>query len=310
MSSEAESPMSTTASDTPTTTTTGGAQHHGSALLADATRLGGVELTVTYLDRAIDFYTRVIGLSVHERDERSAALGAGGEDLVTLALDARARPARRHAGLYHYALLFPTREELGRVARRVAETRIGIDGASDHGTHEAIYLPDPDGNGIELAADRPREQWPDVRGGDLFVAGPQPLDVGALLAAVDGEETRPLAEGGLRMGHVHLHVGDLDAATRFYRDGLGFEVMATLPTAVFVAAGGYHHHVAFNVWRGVGVGAAPAGTVGLRHWTLITQDAAEHQAVRDRLVAQGAELEERADGTLARDPFGIAVLIR
>ena len=141
------------------------------SLLGDATRLGGVELTITDLERALDFYTRVLGLSVHELDDRSAALGAGGEDLVTLRAVPGARPAGRHAGLYHYALLFPSREELARVGRRVAESRTRIDGASDHGTHEAIYLPDPDGNGIELAADRPRDQWPDTRGLDPFAQG-------------------------------------------------------------------------------------------------------------------------------------------
>jgi catechol 2,3-dioxygenase len=282
----------------------------GNALLADGTRLGGVELTITDLERALDFYTRVLGLSVRELDDRRAALGAGGEDLVTLRVVPGARPAGRHAGLYHYALLFGSREELARVGRRVAESRTRIDGASDHGTHEAIYLPDPDGNGIELAADRPREQWPDMRGGDLFGSGPEPLDVGALFATI-AEERRlsPLAEPGLRVGHMHLHVGDLEPATRFYRDGLGFALMAEMPSAVFVAAGGYHHHVAFNTWRGAGVGPAPEDAVGLRHWTLISESAAERDAVIGRLRALGVALEQRPDGTLARDPSGNAVLI-
>jgi catechol 2,3-dioxygenase len=291
------------------TTTTTGSRSHGGALLADDTRLGGVELTVTDLDRAIDFYTGVIGLRVREADADRAALGAGGEDLVTLRAKPGARPAARHAGLYHYALLFPSREELARVARRVAETRTRIDGASDHGTHEAIYLPDPDGNGIELAADRPRERWPDPRAVD-FSGGPQPLDIGALFATIDGEPPSPHADGGLRMGHIHLHVGDLEAASAFYRDGLGFEQMFAMPSAVFVSAGGYHHHVAYNLWRGAGVGAAPDDGVGLRHWTLITAGSAEQQGVLARLRAQGVALEPREDGTLARDPFGIAVLIR
>jgi len=293
------------------TTITETAGPRSRALLADATRLGGVELTVTDLDRALGFYTRVIGLSVRERDGRRAALHAGGEDLVMLRAEPGAHPAGRHAGLYHYALLFPTREELARVARRVAESRTRIDGASDHGTHEAIYLPDPDGNGIELAADRPREQWPDMSGGgDLFGAGPAPLDLGALFATIGDAAPTALADPGLRMGHIHLHVGELDAATRFYRDGLGFELKGTLPTAVFVSAGGYHHHVAFNTWRGAGVGPAPAGAVGLRHWTLITENAAERDAVASRLTAQDVTLEQRPDGTLARDPSGNAVLIR
>jgi catechol 2,3-dioxygenase len=303
-----------------TTTRTDTAGSPSAALLADATRLGGVELTVTDLDRSLAFYTGVIGLSVRERDERFAALGAGGEDLVTLRVDPSAQRAGRDAGLYHYALLFPRREELARVARRVAESRTRIDGASDHGTHEAIYLPDPDGIGIELAADRPPEQWPDVRGGDLFTGGPQPLDLSALFATIGDEQPSPLAAAGLRMGHIHLHVGELDRATTFYRDGLGFEVMATLPTAVFVAAGGYHHHVAYNVWRGAGVGPAPANVVGLRHWTLITANAAERDAVRGRLAwlvgapaphdpSSPSIAADAAGATLARDPFGIAVLI-
>ena len=302
------------------------------ALLADATRLGGVELKVTDLDRSLDFYTSVIGLSVHARDDRFAALGVGGEDVVTLRADPRALPAGRHAGLYHYALLFPTREELARVGWRVATTRTRIDGASDHGTHEAIYLPDPDGIGIELAADRPREGWPDVRGGAFFAHGPQPLDVGALFATIERADPRVReAAPGLSVGHVHLHVGDLATSTHFYRDGLGFEVMAANPAAAFVSAGGYHHHVAYNLWRGGGVGPAPDDVVGLLHWTLVCADPAEREAVRLRLATLGVALEERSlppsggattpstgtgtppagtDGTLARDPSGIAVLIR
>ena len=292
-----------------TTTTNTDTIAPSGALLADPTRLGSVELQVSDLDRSVDFYTRVIGLTLRERDEQVAALGAGGEDLVTLHGDPAALPARG-SGLYHYALLFPTREELAHAARRIAESATRIDGASDHGTHEAIYLPDPDGIGIELAADRPREQWPDLHSDALFAAGPQPLDIGALFETIGEEPTRLLAGPGLAMGHVHLHVGDLDAASRFYVDGLGFELMMGMPTARFVSAGGYHHHVAYNVWRGLGAPAAPAGSIGLRHWTLVTAGAQERAAVSERLSALGVALEERAEGTLARDPFGIAVLIR
>ncbi len=296
--------MSTTTTTKPDTAPTSG------ALLADATRLGGVELQVSDLDRSVDFYTRVIGLTLRERDDRVAALGAGAEDLVTLHGDPAALPSRG-SGLYHYALLFPRREELAQVARRIAESATRIDGASDHETHEAIYLPDPDGIGIELAADRPREQWPDLHSDALFASGPQPLDVGALFETIDGEPTRPLAGPGLAMGHVHVHVGDLDAASRFYVEGLGFELMMGMPAARFVSAGGYHHHVAYNVWRGVGAPAAPAGAIGLRHWTLVTTGPEELIAVSERLGALGVALEERAEGgVLARDPFGIAVLIR
>jgi catechol 2,3-dioxygenase len=279
------------------------------AALADATRLGAVHLTVTDLERSLAFYEHAIGLRVHRRDEKIAALGAGDEDLVVLHEDRAARPAGRHGGLYHVALLYPTREELARVAIRLAITRVPIQGASNHGTHEAIYLPDPDGNGLELAADFPREQWPDISSPEGYGAGPAPLDLDDLLATIAGEDPVAHAAPGLTVGHVHLHVGDLEAATRFYRDGLGFAVMTDLGTAVFVAAGGYHHHVGVNVWRGRGVAPMPADAVGLRHWTLVVASAGELAATRARLEAIGAPVEEREDGVLARDPSGTAVLV-
>jgi catechol 2,3-dioxygenase len=279
--------------------------------LADATRLGAVELQVSDLDRSIDFYTRIVGMTVAAREGASASLSAGGETIVTLREEPGARPPRREAGLYHFALLFGSREELARVARRVAQTRTRIDGASDHRTHEAIYLPDPDGIGVELAADRPRELWPSLDDGTFFGHGPQPLDVRALFATVENEGPTQRAQQSLRVGHVHLHVGELDTSTRFYRDGLGFAVMAEMPHAVFVSAGGYHHHVAYNLWRGERVPPYSPDTLGLINWTLQTTDAAERDAVRERLRTIGASIEEREDGSLlARDPSAIAVLVK
>lgn len=278
--------------------------------LADATRLGAVHLTVTRLDTSVAFYQDSIGLRLHRREDPVAVMGAGGEDVVVLHEEPTARPAGRHAGLFHFALLFPTRAELARVAVRLADRRTPVDGLSDHGTHEAIYLPDPDGNGIELAADRPRDQWPELGGNAGYAAGPAPLDVEDLLRTVSGEEPRRHAERDLRMGHVHLHVGDLDAATRFYLEGIGFELMAQLPTARFVAAGGYHHHVGFNVWRGVGVGPAPADAVGMRHWTLLLAGESELEALRERLAGIGVAVSEQPGGLLARDPSGNALLAK
>jgi catechol 2,3-dioxygenase len=277
------------------------------ARLPDATRLGAVHLTVTDLERALAFYGEVIGLRVHRRDGGEAALGTGGRDVLVLHEDPSARPPGRHAGLYHVALLFGTRAELARAAVRIAVTRTPIQGASDHGTHEAIYLPDPDGNGLELAWDRDRSVWPSYE--EQLAGGIQPLDAQALLAVVAGEEPSPRAADGLTVGHVHLHVADTEAATRFYRDGLGFDVMADLGTAVFVSAGGYHHHVGFNVWRGRGIPAQPAGTVGFGHWTLVVPDAATLAAVAERLRAIGAPAEPHPEGLLARDPSGIAVVV-
>ena len=278
------------------------------ARLPATLRLGAVHLTVSDLDRSVAFYESAIGLRVHRRKGAVAAMGVGEEDLLVLYEEPSARRAGRHAGLYHYALLFPSREELARAALRLAGTQTQIQGASDHGTHEAIYLPDPDGNGIELAADRPREAWPDLSNPG-WDSGPRPLDLDALLALVASEEPQRHADTGLVVGHVHLHVGDVGRALGFYRDVLGFELMFSMPTAAFVSAGGYHHHLAFNVWRGEGVPPAPADRVGLRHWTVVLDDPGEVAAVRTRTRVAGIEVEEReGGGFLVRDPWEIAVL--
>jgi catechol 2,3-dioxygenase len=279
------------------------------ARLPATLRLGVVHLTVSDLDRSILFYERAIGLKTHRREAGEAAMGVGEEDLIVLVEEPGARRAGRHAGLYHYALLYPSREELARAALRLAATTTPIQGASDHGTHEAIYLPDPDGNGIELAADRPREAWPDLANPG-WDGGPRPLDMEALLATVAGEEPRREAGPGLVVGHLHLHVGDLERGVGFYRDVLGFELVMFFPgQAAFVSAGGYHHHLGFNTWRGEGVGLAPAGRVGLRHWTVVLDDPKEVAAVRERVEAAGIEAEEaEGRGFLVRDPWGIAVV--
>jgi catechol 2,3-dioxygenase len=269
-------------------------------------RLGAVHLTVTDLDRSVDFYESSIGLRVHHREDGVVTMGVGDEDLLILYGEPSARRARRHAGLYHYALLFPSRQELARAALRLAATQTPIQGASDHGTHEAIYLPDPDGNGIELAADRPRELWPRPL---EYAGGPHPLDLDGLLATIAGEEPRGKASPGLVVGHVHLHVGDLERGLGFYRDVLGFELMTFMPgAAAFVAAGGYHHHLGFNIWRGEGVPPVPEGGVGLRHWTVVLDDPEEVAAVRERIREAGIASEEREGGFLVRDPWGLAVL--
>ena len=281
----------------------------GGAALADATRLGPVELTVANLDRSIAWYQDSLGLRQQRRDGDVAALGAGGEDLLILHELPAARPAGRHAGLYHYALLYPTREELARAALRLAMTRTPIQGASDHGTHEAIYLPDADGIGIELAWDRARELWPDISGPAGYGAGPAPLDIESLLGTVADEQVTPRAGEGLRMGHVHLHVGDLAAATHFYRDGLGFEVMTDLGSAVFVSAAGYHHHVGYNVWLGKGVSPAPADAIGLRHWTLLVDGPEELEAALRRVTGIGAPVQKRGSGFMSADPAGISVRV-
>jgi catechol 2,3-dioxygenase len=264
-------------------------------------RLGAVHLTVASVDRSVAWYQDSLGLRVHALEDGRAELGDGVETVLVLHEDPAARPAGRHAGLYHYALLYPSREELARAALRLAATRTPIEGASDHRTHEAIYLPDLDGNGIELAADRPREEWPERLGYDR---GPAPLDFDSLLATVAGDDLPRHVGEGLRMGHLHLHVGDISEGLAFYRDVLGFEVQANLGSAAFVSAGGYHHHLGFNVWRGRAVGPAPAHTVGLRQWTVQLPTDEDVAAVRARVASDAVDVP---GGFVVRDPWENAV---
>jgi catechol 2,3-dioxygenase len=289
--------------------TTTAASTTGPATLPASLRLGPVHLTVTDLARSIPFYESAIGLQLARRDGDTAALGAGGEDLLVLTERPDARPAGRHAGLYHFALLHPSRLELARAAQRLIETQTPVSGASDHKISEAIYLPDPDGNGIELAADRSREHWGDL-GDPTSHGGPEPLDMASLMAMVAGAPLEQRASEGLSVGHLHLHVGDIEGALEFWRDLIGFEVMTRFPSAAFIAAGGYHHHLGLNTWRGEGVPPMPDGAVGLGHWTIVLDTAADVAAVAARLEAAGAPVERRPEGFLTRDPWNNAVLIR
>lgn len=274
--------------------------------LPNTLRVGKVHLTVADLDRAVAWYQRSLGLRVHSHEITIAELGDGVETVVVLHEDPQASPAGRHAGLYHYALLYPTREELARAAVRLAATGTPIQGASDHRTHEAIYLPDVDGNGIELAWDRDREQWPAGLGYDR---GPGPLDFDSLLNTVSSEQPSDFVGEGLRMGHLHLHVGDIDRALGFYRDILGFEVQANLGSAAFVSAGGYHHHLGVNVWNGQGVDGPPPHTVGLRRWTVQLPTGPDVAELRQRVETAGQAVQPVDGGFEVGDPWGTALAI-
>jgi catechol 2,3-dioxygenase len=272
-------------------------------------RLGPTHLTVSDLDGSIAFYERALGLRLHDRDGDTAWLGVGDDVLLVFVEETDAAPGGRHAGLYHFALLFDSREELARAVVRLAETRTRIEGASDHGVSEAIYLRDPDDNGIELYVDRPRSQWPPPsQPGDRVAMYTIALDIPALLATVAGEAPRALAGPGLRTGHLHLHVASVERGLAFYRDVLGFEVMVNLGSAAFLSAGGYHHHVGFNVWLGSDVQPMPPGTAGLRHWTVLLDGGDEVRAVRAQVQAAGLAVEERERGFLVRDPWRTAVV--
>jgi len=275
-------------------------------VLPDALSLGPVHLTVADLDRSVAWYQQALGLRVHRHEATEAELGDGTDTVVVLHEDAQAGPPGRTAGLYHYALLYPSREELARAAVRLGVTQTPVQGASDHRTHEAIYLPDAEGNGIELAADRPREAWPAGLGYD---GGPAPLDLDALLQTIAGEEPAAQVGEGLRVGHLHLHVGDIARGLAFYRDVIGFEEQANLGSAAFVSAGGYHHHLGFNVWNGRGVAPPPEHSVGLEHWTVRLPSAEDVAEVRARVDAAGLSAEDVDRGFLVRDPWGTALRI-
>lgn len=267
------------------------------------TRIGQVSLTVSDLGRSADFYTARLGLELLERGGGEARLGSGQTPLLHLVEDRAAQPRRGVTGLYHFALLEPSRAALARSLRRLAETRTPLTGASDHGVSEALYLDDPDQVGIEIYRDRPREDWP-RRGGELAMVT-EPLDLEGLLAA-DDPSTPP---GGTVMGHVHLHVSRLEEAQGFYAGALGFEVQQRYGSqALFVSAGGYHHHVGLNTWQGVGAPPPPPHSAGLRHFEILLANAGEQEALTARLAAAGIAAEPRGGALFLRDPAGNAIV--
>jgi catechol 2,3-dioxygenase len=207
------------------------------------TTIGTVALTIANLDRSVKFYARHLGFECHRRTDTGAWLGAGGRDLLALSQCESAPRVRRATGLYHFAILVPSRVALARSLRRLVDTDTLMQGFADHGVSEALYLADPDGNGIEIYRDRPRPEWPNV-GGRLQM-GVEPLDLDGLLTELEGDEggAGGLAEG-TTIGHIHLHVARLVEAEAFYVGVLGFDLIQRYgDSALFVSAGGYHHHI-------------------------------------------------------------------
>jgi catechol 2,3-dioxygenase len=237
--------------------------------LPNDAHIGQVSLTVKDLDRSLQFYRDVLGFHEVKREGRTSWLGpAGGRVLIELneMTDAIAKP-RRAAGLFHFAILVPSRAALGRSLRRLADARWPITGASDHLVSEALYLDDPDGLGIEIYRDRPKTEWRRANG-ELAMAT-DPLDLQGVHDEPGAESPWHGLESGTVMGHVHLHVPHLDAAEAFYCGQVGFEpIVRRYPGALFVAAGGYHHHLGLNVWAGIGAPPPPGNAVGLRSFTV------------------------------------------
>ena len=277
-----------------------------------ATSMGTVRLTVSDLDRSREFYERAIGLRPSELEDGGVGLGAdGGPPLVELHGDPSAAPLDRSApGLFHLAILLPTRVDLAVALARLANARIALDGASDHLVSEALYLSDPDGNGIEIYRDRPREDW-GVRDGELQMAT-LPLDLDSVLNELgDRSKLAQRVPADTRIGHVHLQVSDVDEAERFYSGLLGFDVTVRgYPGALFVSAGGYHHHLGLNTWHSAGSPPAVPGAIGLQSFEIVLPTREELDRVLERVRAAGIEVADVPNGSLIRDPFGNGILLR
>jgi catechol 2,3-dioxygenase len=287
-------------------------------MLPAATHIGCVRLRVAALDRSLGFYSNLLGLNVQTETNAHATLGAPGAESALLELferrGAKQQPVRA-AGLYHTAFLLPTRVDLGHALRRLADVQYPLQGGSDHAVSEALYLADPDGNGVEIYADRPRDDWPRSANGSEIAMTTLPLDVESLLVAADSDShDRSEAWSGFPtgtvVGHVHLRVPSIDFARRLLVDVIGFDITASrYPGAIFVSAGGYHHHVAANVWDGPGIPPLPEDAAGLIDFDVIAPDAAEIELIAARASGSGLAVDMREDGIVIHDS-GISVRLR
>jgi catechol 2,3-dioxygenase len=275
-------------------------------------RIGAVSLAVSDVARSADFYGHTLGLELVAQDDEIAQLAAPHHDLPVLQLHQLRNPvvaSPGHTGLFHVAWLHPGRAQLAATVERLLHARWPIGGASDHGVSEALYLSDPDGLGIEIYTDRPRAQWPHTGDGREIAMFTAPLDVEDLLAQAPAEPRDAMPEA-ICVGHVHLKVADVARAAAFYRDVLGFAEQAHMPSAAFLAAGGYHHHIGLNSWQSSGASPAPQNAPGLRQVTFAVSGAGALSELGDRVVqrAPQALVGEREPGRLrVRDPDGDAL---
>jgi catechol 2,3-dioxygenase len=284
------------------------------------TRCGRVALRVANLENQIKFYEQLIGLRVHWRDGQRAGLGAGGPDLLHLTTLPGGKRYRRATGMYHFAILFPNRKELGRAIARVFAYK-WPNSPTDHVYTKTTYLDDPEGNNIELYCESPEDadatrdangdvtlRWADGRASD----GREALDLKALFAHLDKTDSiAPPVPPDVRIGHVHLYVSRLPETRRFYHEVLGMDDMGIAGSfrMGMVSAGGYHHHVGYNTWLGEGIGPAPADALGIDYFTLHVPSAAELARIDALLVTKGIAVERHDDALWLRDPAQIQVRI-
>ena len=268
--------------------------------------IGRVALAVADVERSIRFYSDVMGLALLSRDGDKAQMGAGDTPLLLLHGQPGLSPVRRATGLYHFALLLPSRADLGDALQHYVDANAPIGGFADHAVSEAIYLTDPDGHGIEVYRDRPRAEWPYT--GNTLGMTTDPIDFQGVLRAQSGA-WRGLPPGTM-MGHIHLQVASIAATEQFYINQLGLDLVIRYgPSATFLAANGYHHHIGANTWAGGGLPPAPADAARLLWYELRQPDAAAVDAIAARLEAAGYAFTREADGLRVVDPSGIALLL-
>jgi len=278
-----------------------------------ATEVGLLALTVADLERSLAYYTQAIGLALLERNGSHATLGVAGQPLLLLDEQPGAAPwprgGRSYTGLYHFAILVPTQADLGRWIRNWFELGLPLPGQGDHNVSQALYLEDPDGHGIEMYRDRPRDEWHWENG--QVQMGTGPVDIRGLLEAAEraGKPWTGLPEG-THLGHMHLQIGDVAQAAAFYHDVLGFDIVAEMPTALFISAGGYHHHIGMNTWHSRGAGPAPADSVRLRFFTVDLPSSEALAAVVERLRAAGIPFSRSGDVVRIQDPWQNTVLLQ
>jgi catechol 2,3-dioxygenase len=284
-----------------------------------ATRIGIVSLTVANLDNQVAFYQRSIGLRLHWRAANQAGLGAGGDDLLILTQKPGARRYQRVTGLYHFALLFPDRRELGRVVARLFSQHYR-NYPTDHILTKSTYLDDPEGNGIELYAESPEDgefiyedgKFLARRADGSLSDGREPLELDALFSNLNVDEKLDLpVPSETRIGHVHLHVRNVDEAVDFYHGVIGFDVMGLAPAyqVAFVSAGGYHHHIGLNTWQGEGAPSPPEDALGLRHFSISLPNQEALNEVVVRIDSVGIPETRTEHGVLLRDPSQNGVML-
>lgn len=261
-----------------------------------------VALKIMDLNKSLEFYQMIMGFKILEKHGKKATLTADGiNPVITLEeLDNIKKKEFRKTGLYHFAILLPSRKDLGKFLKHIIDTKYPIIGASYHGISEAIYLQDIDDNGIEVYADTPVSTWKWEK--NFLETTTKPLDVEDILKKANGEVWREIPNDTI-IGHIHLHVSDLDEAERFYIDGLGFDIVTKIPNqATFISTGGYHHHIAFNIWNGKDIPPPFENSVGMKYFTLRLPNQKSRHDVMDRLNSLGHEVKFENGVFIVKDP--------